>query len=41
MHYLFLLRDIEKTNIADPDQTRQNVASDQGPGFLIKCSIKI
>ena len=22
MHYLFLLRDIEKTNIADPDQTR-------------------
>ena len=23
MHYLFLLRDIEKTNIADPDQTRQ------------------
>ena len=35
MHYLFLLRDIEKTNIADPDQTRQNVASDQGLcGFL-------
>ena len=34
MHYLFLLRDIEK-NIADPDQTRQNVASDQGlRGFL-------
>ena len=35
MHYSFLLRDIEKTNIADPDQTRQNVASDQGlRGFL-------
>ena len=32
----FLLRDIEKTNIADPDQTRQNVASDQGlRGFLL------
>ena len=30
MHCLFLLRDIEKTNIADPDQTRQNVASNQG-----------
>ena len=30
MHYLFFLRDIEKTNIADTDQTRQNVASDQG-----------
>ena len=35
MHYLFLLRDIEKKHIADPDQTRQNVASDRGlRGFL-------